>query len=67
MMCFTEEEKMIIDIYHSPARMITVVKIQNAMPFVEDKDMVTLMKTVICKLLKTTDKEYAQMSDSAIS
>ena len=67
MMCFTEEERMIIDMYHSPSRMITVVKIQNAMPFVDDENMLSLMKTVISKLLKTTDKEYARLLDSIIS
>ena len=67
MMCFTEEEKMIIDMYHSPSRMITVVKIQNALPFVEEEDMLSMMKTVISKLLKTSDKEFATLTDSAIS
>lgn len=67
MNCFTEEEKMILDMYRSPGRVFTIIRINDAMPYVEDRNVLEMMRTVIEKLKKMSDIQFASTSPSAIS
>lgn len=66
MIQFTEEERMVIDIYNDGSRLFTVAKMQAALPHVEDKAMESLMKSIINKLLKISDKDFKKLPESSI-
>ena len=63
---FTEEEKLIISMFQSNGRLITVSKIRAAMADVEDEEMLKLMRSTADKLIDITEKEYRQLSESFI-
>lgn len=64
---FTEEEKLIIDMYRSNGRLITVSRIRDAMENTEDCEVQDLMQSVIDKLLCISEKEYRQLPESLIT
>ena len=51
---FTEEEKLIISMFQSNGRLITVSKIRAAMADVDDEEMLELMQSTAEKLLFAT-------------
>ena len=67
MNCFTEEEKLILDMYRSPGKVFTIIRINDALPYVEDKKALEMMRTVIEKLKKMSDIQFASISPSVIS
>ena len=64
---FTEEEKLIISMFQSNGRLITVSKIRAAMADVDDEEMLELMQSTIEKLLCISEKEYRQLGESLIT
>ena len=64
---FTEEEKLIISMFQSNGRLITVSKIRAAMADVDDEEMLELMQSTADKLIDITEKEYRQLSESLIT
>ena len=64
---FTEEEKLIISMFRSNGRLITVSKIRAAMADVDNNEMVNLMQSAADKLIDITEKEYRQLSESFIT
>ena len=64
---FTEEEKLIISMFQSNGRLITVSKIRAAMADVDDEEMLELMQSTADKLLLISEKEYRQMDESLIT
>ena len=63
---FTEEEKNLIGIYNSGGRLFTAANMENALPFVDDSGIDKMMRSVIRRLLKMTDKEFRMVSGSMI-
>ena len=66
MIHFTEEEKLILGIYRSEWRLVTVARIHSALPYAEDEEVERLMRSVIDKLLELSETEYRQLQDSLI-
>ena len=64
---FTEEEKLIISMFRSNGRLITVSKIRAAMDDVDNNEMLKLMQSTADKLIDITEKEYRQLSESFIT
>ncbi|MBR3355089.1 MAG: hypothetical protein IKG47_06985 [Oscillospiraceae bacterium] len=64
---FTEEEKLIISMFRSNGRLITVSKIRAAMADVDNDEMMKLMQSTADKLIDITEKEYRQLSESFIT
>ena len=64
---FTEEEKLIIGMYRSNGRLITVSRIRDAMENTEDDEVLGMMQSVIDKLLCISEKEYRQLPESVIT
>ena len=64
---FTEEEKLIISMFRSNGRLITVSKIRTAMADVDNDEMLKLMQSTADKLIDITEKEYRQLSESLIT
>jgi len=64
---FTEEEKLIISMFRSNGRLITVSKIRAAMADVDNDEMLKLMRSTADKLIDSTEKEYRQLSESFIT
>lgn len=64
---FTEEEKLIISMFRSNGRLITVSKIRAAMADVDNDEMLKLMRSTADKLIDITEKEYRQLSESFIA
>jgi len=64
---FTEEEKLIISMFRSNGRLITVSKIRAAMADVDNDEMLKLMRSTADKLIDITEKEYRQLSESFIT
>ena len=64
---FTEEEKLIISMFRSNGRLITVSKIRTAMADVDNDEMLKLMQSTADKLIDITEKEYRQLSESFIT
>ena len=64
---FTEEEKLIADMFRSNGRLITVSKIRAAMADVVNDEMLDLMQSTADKLLMIVEKEYRQMDESLIT
>ena len=63
---FTEEEKLIVGMFRSKGKLITVSKIRAAMPDVDNDELLDLMKSTVNKLLRISEKEYRQLGDSLI-
>ena len=53
---FTEEEKLIISMFRSNGRLITVSKIRAAMADVDNDEMLKLMQSTADKLIDITEK-----------
>ncbi|MBQ2657995.1 MAG: hypothetical protein IJF87_05450 [Erysipelotrichaceae bacterium] len=64
---FTEEEKLIISMFRSNGRLITVSKIRAAMTDVDNDEMLKLMQSTADKLIDITEKEYRNLSESLIT
>ena len=64
---FTEEEKLIISMFRSNGRLITVSKIRTAMADVDNDEMLKLMQSTADKLIDITEKEYRNLSESLIT
>ena len=64
---FTEEEKLIVSMFQSNGRLITVSKIRAAMADVDDEEMLDLMQSTAEKLLCISEKEYRQLGESLIT
>ena len=64
---FTEEEKLIISMFRSKVRLITVSKIRAAMADVDNDEMLKLMQSTADKLIDITEKEYRNLSESLIT
>ena len=64
---FIEEEKLIISMFRSNGRLITVSKIRAAMADVDNDEMLKLMQSTADKLIDITEKEYRQLSESFIT
>lgn len=64
---FTEEEKLIISMFRSNGRLITVSKIRAAMADVDNDEMLKLMRSTADKLIDITEKEYRNLSESFIT
>ena len=64
---FTEEEKLIISMFQSNGRLITVSKIRAAMADVDDEEMLELMQSTAEKLLCISEKKYRQLGESLIT
>ncbi|MBQ6148584.1 MAG: hypothetical protein IJI83_03460 [Oscillospiraceae bacterium] len=64
---FTEEEKLIISMFRSIGRLITVSKIRAAMADVDNDEMLKLMQSTADKLIDITEKEYRNLSESFIT
>ena len=64
---FTEEEKLIVSMFRSNGRLITVSKIRAAMADVDNDEMLKLMQSTADKLIDITEKEYRNLSESLIT
>ncbi len=64
---FTEEEKLIVSMFRSNGRLITVSKIRAAMADVDNDEMRDLMQSAADKLIDITEKEYRQLPESLIT
>ena len=64
---FTEEEKLIVSMFRSNGRLITVSKIRAAMADVDNDELLDLMQSTADKLLLISEKEYRQMDESLIT
>ncbi len=64
---FTEEEKLIISMFRSNGRLVTVSKIRAAMADVDNDEMLKLMQSTADKLIDITEKEYRQLSETFIT
>ncbi|MBQ8995708.1 MAG: hypothetical protein IJ091_07820 [Oscillospiraceae bacterium] len=64
---FTEEEKLIISMFRSNGRLITVSKIRASMADVDNDEMLKLMQSTADKLIDITEKEYRNLSESLIT
>ena len=67
MMHFTEEEKLIADMFRSNGRLIAVSKIRAAMADVDNDELLDLMQSTADKLLLISEKEYRQLDESLIT
>jgi len=64
---FTEEEKLIISMFRSNGRLITISKIRAATADVDNDEMLKLMQSTADKLIDITEKEYRNLSESFIT
>lgn len=64
---FTEEEKLIADMFRSNGRLIAVSKIRAAMADVDNDELLDLMQSTADKLLLISEKEYRQLDESLIT
>ena len=64
---FTEEEKLIVSMFRSNGRLITISKIRAAMADVNNDEMLKLMQSTADKLIDITEKEYRNLSESLIT
>ena len=64
---FTEEEKLIVSMFRSNGRLITVSKIRAAMGDVDNDELLDLMQSTADKLLLISEKEYRQMDEPLIT
>lgn len=57
---FSDEEKSIISMYNTADRVGLIVKIKEAIPYIEDADLKNAAD-IISKLVVMTDKEFADL------
>ena len=58
MRTFTEEEKCILDMYRDQTRLGTVAKMYEALPYIEQDGIRTLVEGTIDKLVRMSDRRY---------
>ena len=58
---FSYEEKSIISMYNTDDRVGLIVKIKEAISYIEDADLKNAAADIISKLVVMTDKEFADL------
>ena len=58
---FSDEEKSIIGMYNTADRVWLIVKIKEAIPYIEDTDLKDTAADIVSKLVGMTDKEFADL------
>ena len=58
---FSDEEKSIISMYNTADRVGLIVKIKEAIPYIEDADLKNTAADIVSKLVGMTDKEFADL------
>ena len=58
---FSDEEKRIIRMYNTADRVGLIVKIKEALPYIEDTDLKDTAADIISKLVVMTDKEFTNL------
>ena len=58
---FSDEEKSIIRMYDTADRVGLIVKIKEAIPYIEDDYTKASAENIISKLVGITDKEFADL------
>ena len=58
---FSDEEKSIIGMYNTADRVELIVKIKEAIPYIEDTDLKDTAADIISKLVGMTDREFADL------
>lgn len=58
---FSDEEKSIISMYNTADRVGLIVKIKEALPYIEDTDLKNTAADIVSKLVGMTDKEFADL------
>ena len=58
---FSDEEKRIIRMYNAADRVGLIVKIKEALPYIEDTDLKDTAADIVSKLVVMTDKEFADL------
>ena len=58
---FSEEEKSIIEMYNTADRVWLIVKIKEAIPYIEGSDLKYTAADIFSKLVGMTDKEFADL------
>ncbi len=58
MRTFTEEEKCILDMYRDKTRLGAVAKMYEALPYIEQDGIRTLVEGTIDKLVRMSDRRY---------
>ena len=61
MIRFSDEEKAIISMYDSTDRVGLIVKIKEAIPYIEDADLKDTAADIVSKLVGMTDKEFVDL------
>jgi len=57
---FTVEEINIVHMYHSDDKIKTISEITRSVPYIDDSEMVGIMRSVVKKLERISDGEYAE-------
>lgn len=58
---FSNVEKNIISMYNTADRVGLIVKIKEALPYIEDTDLKDTAADIVSKLIGMTDKEFADL------
>lgn len=58
---FSDEEKSIISMYNTTDRVGVIVKIKEAIPYIEDADLKDTAANIVLKLVGMTDKDFADL------
>ena len=58
---FSDEEKSIISMYNTADRVGLIVKIKEALPYIEDTDLKETAADIVAKLVGMTDKEFTDL------
>lgn len=58
---FSDEEKSIISMYNIADRVGVIVKIKEAIPYIEDADLKDTAANIVLKLVGMTDKDFADL------
>ena len=58
---FSDEEKSIIGMYDTADRVELIVKIKEAIPYIEDADLKDTVAGIVSKLVGMTDKEFVDL------
>lgn len=58
---FSDEEKNIISMYNTADCVGLIVKIKEALPYIEDTDLKDTAADIVSKLVGMTDKEFTDL------
>lgn len=58
---FSDEEKSIISMYNTADRVGVIVKIKEAISYIEDADLKDTAANIVLKLVGMTDKDFADL------